>query len=61
MKHVSSGFFPLHTGPDAADGPAEVHASHGEGLFLVRPDGYVGWAGRDPVWLAGRLGKVMRC
>ncbi|MFJ6946290.1 hypothetical protein ACISU4_16835 [Streptomyces wuyuanensis] len=49
------------TGIGGGPGPAEVHTSHGEGLYLVRPDGYVGWAGRDPVWLAGRLGKVMRC
>ena len=31
--------------------------SYGKGLFLVRPDGYVGWAGEDPAQLAGYLGR----
>jgi 2-polyprenyl-6-methoxyphenol hydroxylase-like FAD-dependent oxidoreductase len=29
----------------------KVQASYGTGLFLVRPDGYVGWAGESPVSL----------
>lgn len=50
---------PGHGG--VADGAAEVHASYGEGLFLVHPDGCVGRAGADPAGLADWLGQVMRC
>ncbi|MEU6704334.1 FAD-dependent monooxygenase [Streptomyces wuyuanensis] len=49
------------TGAGGGPGTAGVHASYGSGLFLVRPDGYVGWAGQDPAGLADWLGKVMRC
>ncbi|MCS0636758.1 FAD-dependent monooxygenase [Streptomyces sp. LP05-1] len=35
--------------------PAEAY---GTGLFLVRPDGYVGWAGTDPTGLAGYLARL---
>lgn len=61
MKHVSSGFSPRRAGAGTADGPAEVHASYGGGLHLVRPGGCIGWAGQDRAGLAGRLGRVTRC
>lgn len=35
----------------------EEQPSYGKGLFLVRPDGYVGWAGEDASKLAGYLGR----
>lgn len=45
-------------GVEAPELPESVHvvsgaaqASYGKGLFLVRPDGYVGWAGETPVGL----------
>lgn len=46
------GFARAHrAGPGSA-----VHRTYGEGLFVVRPDGYVGLATRDPervtAWLA---------
>ncbi|MFE3639805.1 FAD-dependent monooxygenase [Streptomyces sp. NPDC059169] len=41
--------------------PEDVLPAYGEGLFLVRPDGYVGWAGTDAEGLLGFLGKVTRC
>ncbi|MFF4035343.1 FAD-dependent oxidoreductase [Streptomyces sviceus] len=31
--------------------------SYGKGLFLVRPDGYVGWAGEDAAKLLGYVGR----
>ncbi|MFJ3548635.1 FAD-dependent oxidoreductase [Streptomyces sp. NPDC090114] len=39
-------------------GPA--HATYGTGLFLVRPDGYVGWAGDTPAGLTGYLARFSR-
>lgn len=39
-------------------GPA--HAAYGAGLFLVRPDGYVGWAGDSPTGLAEYLARFGR-
>ncbi|MFF1413111.1 FAD-dependent monooxygenase [Streptomyces sp. NPDC058289] len=38
-------------------GPYEPY---GKGLFLVRPDGYVGWAGEDATGLARYLARVAR-
>jgi hypothetical protein len=48
-------------GTGCEPGTAEVAGAYGKGLFPVRPDDYVGWAGRDPAGLADRPGKVMRC
>jgi 2-polyprenyl-6-methoxyphenol hydroxylase-like FAD-dependent oxidoreductase len=42
----------LTTGPDA---PCE---RYGQGLFLVRPDGYVGWAGDTTAGLADYMARV---
>ncbi|MEU2107465.1 hypothetical protein [Streptomyces sp. NPDC019507] len=50
---------PGHSG--VAHGAADVHASYGEGLFLVRPGGCVGWAGEEAAGLADWLDQVMRC
>ncbi|MGC0384665.1 FAD-dependent oxidoreductase [Streptomyces sp. SAI-129] len=33
------------------------HGAYGTGLFLVRPDGYVGWAGETPEGLDAYLGR----
>lgn len=38
-------------------GPYEPY---GTGLFLVRPDGYVGWAGGDATGLARYLARLSR-
>lgn len=55
----------LAVGTDAPLPPLDAGAVHvhrldayepyGKGLFLVRPDGYVGWAGDDATGLAGYL------
>ncbi|MFD5364359.1 FAD-dependent oxidoreductase [Streptomyces tendae] len=34
-----------------------AHGAYGTGLFLVRPDGYVGWAGDTPEGLGAYLGR----
>ncbi|MFD4348705.1 FAD-dependent oxidoreductase [Streptomyces coelicoflavus] len=34
-----------------------AHGAYGTGLFLVRPDGYVGWAGDTPEGLDAYLGR----
>ncbi|MYR43565.1 FAD-dependent oxidoreductase [Streptomyces sp. SID5910] len=31
------------------------HGTYGTGLFLIRPDGYIGWAGENPTGLADYL------
>jgi hypothetical protein len=36
----------------------EDQPAYGKGLFLVRPDGYVGWAGDTEAGLAGYLARV---
>ncbi|WP_409059301.1 FAD-dependent monooxygenase [Streptomyces sp. SYP-A7185] len=36
----------------------EAYAPYGKGLFLVRPDGYVGWAGEDATGLTEYVGLV---
>lgn len=50
------------TTSESADGAVrvrrlETYAPYGRGLFLIRPDGYVGWAGEDETglreWLMG--------
>ncbi|MEU3900492.1 FAD-dependent oxidoreductase [Streptomyces sp. NPDC045251] len=54
----------LALGVDASDVPERVrvargaaHGAYGAGVFLVRPDGYVGWAGDSPAGLDGYLGR----
>lgn len=39
----------------------EAYEAYGKGLFLVRPDGHVGWAGEDASGLADYLTRVMCC
>ncbi|OKK24715.1 pentachlorophenol monooxygenase [Streptomyces sp. CB02488] len=36
----------------------DAYEAYGEGLFLVRPDGYLGWAGEDASGLAGYLAPL---
>lgn len=38
----------------------DAYAPYGKGLFLMRPDGYVGWAGEDATGLREYLEKVGR-
>ncbi|MFC7897876.1 FAD-dependent oxidoreductase [Streptomyces sp. NPDC057381] len=54
----------LALGADASDVPERVrvvrgaaHGVYGAGVFLVRPDGYVGWAGDSPDGLDGYLNR----
>ncbi|MFE9608616.1 FAD-dependent monooxygenase [Streptomyces sp. NPDC006012] len=50
----SPGFPGLRTVPGPAPAP------YGPGLFLVRPDGYVGWAGDTTAGLPGYLARYRR-
>ncbi|MEV6259688.1 FAD-dependent monooxygenase [Streptomyces sp. NPDC051784] len=38
---------PSHDGPPLRTFRTEAAGAYGRGLFLVRPDGYIGWAGED--------------
>ncbi|MFC5799680.1 hypothetical protein [Streptomyces formicae] len=49
--------------PPGLPGIVQVHRTgpyepYGKGLFLVRPDGYVGWAGEDATGLVDHLDQV---
>ncbi|UUN28768.1 FAD-dependent monooxygenase [Streptomyces sp. FIT100] len=49
--------------PPGLPGLVHVHRTgpyepYGKGLFLVRPDGYVGWAGEDATGLVDHLARV---
>ncbi|WP_405679472.1 hypothetical protein [Streptomyces sp. NBC_01511] len=35
-----------------------MYEPYGKGLFLVRPDGYIGWAGEDATGLGAWLAKL---
>ncbi|CAM5368389.1 MULTISPECIES: FAD-dependent oxidoreductase [Streptomyces] len=57
----------LALGTDAPEPPRGVrlvrgpsHRTYGTGLFLVRPDGYVGWAGDGAEGLGDYLGRLGR-
>ncbi|TWD21295.1 2-polyprenyl-6-methoxyphenol hydroxylase-like FAD-dependent oxidoreductase [Streptomyces sp. T12] len=57
----------LALGTDVPEPPAGVrlvrgpsHRTYGTGLFLVRPDGYVGWAGGTPDGLGAYLARPGR-
>lgn len=52
LPAVSAEFVHVHR-----IGPYEPY---GKGLFLVRPDGYVGWAGEDATGLARYLARLAR-
>ncbi|WP_308401392.1 FAD-dependent monooxygenase [Streptomyces sp. AP-93] len=52
LPPVSADFLRVHR-----IGPYEPY---GKGLFLVRPDGYVGWAGEDATGLARYLARLAR-
>ncbi|MEU9535728.1 MULTISPECIES: FAD-dependent oxidoreductase [Streptomyces] len=45
------------TGPVSRVVRGGAHDAYGTGLFLVRPDGYVGWAGDTPDGLGGYLSR----
>lgn len=45
------------TGPVARVVRGGAHDAYGTGLFLVRPDGYVGWAGDTPDGLDAYLSR----
>lgn len=49
---------PRFTGPDVRVHRMDAHEAYGKGLFLVRPDGYVGWAGEDTTGLAEYLAPL---
>ncbi|MFI1472274.1 FAD-dependent monooxygenase [Streptomyces wuyuanensis] len=61
VHRIGTGGEPTGGSVGGEPGTAEVDGAYGKGLFLVRPDGHVGWAGPDPAGLADWLGKVMRC
>jgi hypothetical protein len=45
-------------GTDALiDGDGAAHCMYGEGLILVRPDGYLGYTGSEGRGLAGYLAR----
>ncbi len=37
---------------------ADAHEAYGKGLFLIRPDGYIGWAGEDASGLGAYLAPL---
>ncbi|MFF3685499.1 FAD-dependent monooxygenase [Streptomyces sp. NPDC002187] len=39
----------------------DAYEPYGKGLFLIRPDGCIGWAGADATGLVTYLGRVTRC
>jgi hypothetical protein len=39
----------------------DTYEPYGKGLFLIRPDGYVGWAGGDTAGLTEWLKRVRSC
>lgn len=43
---------PEFTGQAVRVHRADPYAAYGDGLFLIRPDGHVGWAGKDTTGLA---------
>lgn len=36
----------------------DAYEAYGTGLFLIRPDGYIGWADEDTADLAGYLAPL---
>ncbi|MFF9348196.1 FAD-dependent monooxygenase [Streptomyces sp. NPDC014734] len=57
---------PLRDGGPVRVHRTGVHEAYGRGLFLIRPDGYIGWAGEDPSGLGPCLDRfglapVTRC
>ncbi|MFC8231213.1 FAD-dependent monooxygenase [Streptomyces sp. NPDC057287] len=49
---------PAHDGALLRVLRTEAAEAYGKGLFLVRPDGYIGWAGEDTSGLAEYAGRV---
>jgi 2-polyprenyl-6-methoxyphenol hydroxylase-like FAD-dependent oxidoreductase len=52
---LGTGAPPVPESVPVVRGPG--HGAYGTGLFLVRPDGYVGWAGEDAAGLGGYLAR----
>ncbi|WP_405665099.1 FAD-dependent monooxygenase [Streptomyces sp. NBC_01166] len=49
---------PAHDGELLRTFRTEAYEAYGKGLFLVRPDGYIGWAGEDTTGLAEYAGSL---
>ncbi|WP_372446646.1 aromatic-ring hydroxylase C-terminal domain-containing protein [Streptomyces laculatispora] len=49
---------PQSAGPAVRVHRMDAYEAYGKGLFLIRPDGYIGWAGEDTAGLAGYLAPL---
>ncbi|WP_326592027.1 FAD-dependent monooxygenase [Streptomyces brevispora] len=49
---------PQSAGPAVRVHRMDAYEAYGKGLFLIRPDGYIGWAGEDTAGLAGYLARL---
>ncbi|MFD7718755.1 FAD-dependent monooxygenase [Streptomyces sp. NPDC059814] len=49
---------PQSAGPAVLVHRTDAYEAYGTGLFLVRPDGYIGWAGEDTTGLAAYLAPL---
>ncbi|MFJ6849506.1 FAD-dependent monooxygenase [Streptomyces sp. NPDC091271] len=49
---------PTHDGELLRTFRTEAYEAYGKGLFLIRPDGYIGWAGEDTTGLAEYAGPL---
>ncbi|MFJ6463798.1 hypothetical protein ACIQM0_22680 [Streptomyces sp. NPDC091387] len=49
---------PQSAGPALLVHRTDAYEAYGKGLFLVRPDGYIGWASEDTTGLAAYLAPL---